>query len=271
MAKYVKETVVKSNGHKFALSMAASGRIDCRIDNGELFSVKDLQDGKVRFIKPHELAIKGELVKVDCLELDEKTFTEWKEAQELIYSNKTSGVVTFADAKKEALNFVDKWDRQVRSYKGKDKVRRKMCIHTFRIGNDTYTFVEREFPEQGVVINPDYAISEELPSVGGVPKQYGELMFWDYYFENEGWKRVRVLSNNELICLTVIQKYGYFVLPHKVDPWSELKAKNKTPKKEKVAKEKKSKEKKTAEKTSEEPVAEKPKKKGFSLFKKKEK
>lgn len=252
MDKYVKEVTVRDNGHKFFLYMATSGRIDCRIDNGDLFSVKDLEDGGVSFHKPQEITVKGEFVKIDSLKLDDALYAEWREALDLIISKKNEKqFLTFADAKKEGLHYVDRWDRKVRSYKGKDKVRHKMCIHTFRIGNDTYTFVERSFPDKGVIINPDYLISEDVPSVGGIPKQYGELLFWDYYFEGEGWKRVRVLSNNEQICLSVIQRYGYFALPHKVDS-----------RKDKMQKEKESAPKVKVEKKPKE-------KKGFSLFKKK--
>lgn len=262
MDKYIKEVTVRKNGHKYFLYMAATGRIDCRIDNGDVFSVKELSDGKIHFYKPQEITLKGEFIKIDSVELDEPTFKEWREALDLILSKKEEKqILTFADAKVEALHYVDRWDRKVRSYKGGDKKRHKMCIHTFRIGNDTYTFVERSFPDKGIIINPDYAIGEGL-SVGGVPKQYGELLFWDYYYEGEGWKRVRVLTNNEQICLSVVQKYGYFALPHKVDSRRDKLLKEKEG--GKTQKPKKEKKEKAV-------PAEKPKKKGFFSFGKKKK
>lgn len=261
MGKYIKEVTVRDKGHKFSLYLGTSGIVDCSIDNGAVFSAKELSDGKVVFFKPQEIAVKGELIKIDCLELDESLYGEWKSDLDLILSKKNEEqFLTFSDGKKEALLYVDRWDRKVRGYKDKDKVRRKMCIHTFRIGNDIYTFVERSFPDKGIVINPDYRISESVPDIGGVPKQYGELLFWDYFFEGEGWKRVRVLSNNEQICVSVIQKYGYFSSPHKVDCLRDKKksgvfvAKNTKPLKN--------------EKKSGDGSSAKPKKKGFFLSRK---
>lgn len=117
------------------------------------------------------------------------------------------------EGRKTAIKRVDEWKRSIRSYREKDKKGQKYCVHTFRIGNNKYRFVERQIAGKGVVINPDYKILDDMTRVGGVPKQYGELMFWDYYFEDKGWQRVRVLTYNEGICLDIIQHFGFFVFP----------------------------------------------------------
>ena len=218
MVDCVKELSVKKYGHRFTLYLTTSGRIDYRVDSGDLFTAKSLENGFLAFFKKQEVVVKGEILVLDGIELSETDYDELKSIQTSILKKQDErSILSFADVKKEALNLVDKWERKVRSYKGNDKVRRKMCIHSFRIGNDSYVFIERCLPEVGVIINPDYLIQEGLPTVGGRPKQYGELMFWDYLFEDKGWERVRVLSNNELICLSIVEQYGYFAIPHKVD------------------------------------------------------
>lgn len=218
MIDCVKELSVKKYGHRFTLFLMTSGRIDYRVDNGDLFTAKSLENGFLSFFNKQEIVVKGEIRVLDGLELDGVDYDELKSIQTSIFKKQEErSILSFADVKKEALHLVDKWERKVRSYKDKDKVKRKLCIHSFRIGNDAYVFVERCLPDVGVVINPDYLIQEGLPTVGGVPKQYGELMFWDFLFEDRGWERVRVLSNNELICLSIVEQYGYFAIPHKVD------------------------------------------------------
>ena len=57
-----------------------------------------------------------------------------------------------------------------------------------------------------------------------------------------------MLTNNEQICLSVVQKYGYFALPHKVDSRRDKKLKEaemggNAPKKEKPVKKEKTKKK----------------------------
>lgn len=123
-----------------------------------------------------------------------------------------------------AKKLVDSWKRSVRSYKDKEKKGQKYCVHNIRIGNNKYRFVERQIPGKGIVVNPDYKILDDMPRVGGVPRQYGELMFWDYLFDDKGWQRVRVLTYNERICLDIIRQYGYFAIPR--DKEKMLKGKN---------------------------------------------
>ena len=218
MVDCVKELSVKKYGHRFTLYLTTSGRIDYRVNDGDLYTAKSLENGFLSFINKQEIVVKGEIRLLDGLELDGVDYDELKSIQTAIFKKQEErSILSFADVKTEALNLVDKWERKVRGYKDKDNVKRKMCIHSFHIGNDSYVFVERCLPEVGVIINPDYLIQEGLPTVGGVPKQYGELMFWDYLFEDRGWDRVRVLSNNELICLSIVEQFGYFAIPHKVD------------------------------------------------------
>lgn len=210
----VKELSVKKHGHIFTVTVLDSGRIECCIDNGGSFSVKQLKDGAVYFINGQELVVRGELMEINSLVLDEVDFVELKEAQDAVLLKKQEESMRAAKElrkvdEKDVLSCVDEWKHKVCTYKDKNNVKQKYCVHSFRIGNNKYRFLERDIAGAGVIINPDYKVSDELPDVGGVPKQYGELMFWDYCFE-DGWRRVRALSYNELICLEVVRKYGYF-------------------------------------------------------------
>lgn len=208
MAKSViKEVSVRKDGHSFVFFVKDDGKIDYRIDNGKTSTAKELKDGKIYFIKKQELVIKGELTEIGELELSEDVFAELTDAVDAAFEAKSGLTI---NEQKEAFQRVDFWKKKVSYYKNKNNEKQPYCIHDFRIGNDKYRFLERKFSDVGIVINPDYKVSNEMPDVGGVPKQYGELMFWDYFFEDKGWQKIRTLTNNELICLDVIKKYGYF-------------------------------------------------------------
>lgn len=208
MAKnIVKEVSLRKDGHNYVFFVKDNGKLEYRIDNGKVFSAKELKDGKIFFVKKQELVIKGELEEISELELSEEVFAELKGAQDAVFEAENG---LSKEEQKETFLRVDSWDKKVCRYKDKNKVKQVYCVHDFRIGNDKYRFLERKIAGVGIVVNPDYKILPDLPDVGGIPKQYGELMFWDYYFEDKGWERVRVLTNNELICLDIIQKHGYF-------------------------------------------------------------
>ena len=208
MAKnIIKEVSVRKDGHSFTFLVRDDGKIDYHIDNGKVYTAKDLKDGKIYFTKKQELVVKGELVEIGKLDLNEEDFAELKKAQDSVFEAKNG---LSLEEHNDAFYRVDEWKKKVCYYKDKNNKKQVYCVHNFRIGNDKYRFLERKFPNIGVVINPDYKISNEMPDVGGVPKQYGELMFWDYFFEGEGWKKIRVLTNNELTCVDIIKKSGYF-------------------------------------------------------------
>lgn len=210
--KIVKELTIRKHGHIFDFSLLDNGRIEYQIDKGKVFTVKELSEGKVYFVKKQELAIKNELVEIDSIELNADDYTSLKEAYDDLMREKQLKSTKVSNSTDNSLSRVDFWKKKIYTGKNEKKEKYKYCVHDFRIGNDKYRFVERNIPDIGIVINPDYKISDDVPHIGGVPKQYGELMFWDYFFEDKGWQRIRTLSNNELICLDIIQKNGYFSL-----------------------------------------------------------
>lgn len=207
----IKEITARIYGHMFAFYVMDSGRVEYCIDNGKIFTAKKLQDGRVFFIKRQEIIVKDEILEIGSVELVSEDFAALKEAQEEVLEKKRVRNSEKLDGTaKGALGHIDSWKRKIRGYREKEKKGQKYCIHDFRIGNNKYRFIERQIPGTGIVINPDYRVVEDAPDVGGVPKKYGELMFWDYFFEDKGWQRVRPLTNNELICLEVIREHGYF-------------------------------------------------------------
>lgn len=112
--------------------------------------------------------------------------------------------------KKEVLKRVDKWSKKIKTVK-KDGEKQKYAVHTFSIGANQYKFFERQIPGIGIVVNPNYKITPEIPAAGGIPFKSGDLIFWKYHFgEERGWEVVRQLTNNEKTCLEVICQYGHF-------------------------------------------------------------
>lgn len=207
----IKEITARIHGHMFTFYVMDSGRVEYCIDGGKIFSVKRLKGGKVVFVKKQEIIVKDEIWEIGSVELSAEDFAALEKAQEEILEKKRVQNSDKLDGTaKGALGHVDSWKRKIRGYHEKEKKGQKYCIHDFRIGNNKYRFIERQISGAGIVINPDYRVTDDIPDVGGVPKQYGELLFWDYFFEGKGWQRVRPLTNNELICLEVIQEHGYF-------------------------------------------------------------
>ncbi len=208
----VNELTIRKYGQSFTFAVLDNGRVEYRIGNGKWFSVKSLENGKAVFVKKQEIVYKAELLTIDSLELDEEDFSTLYNEQRRILDEKEKKNVRHKPVSDDVLQKVDKWVRKVKVLK--DGKKTPVCIHDFSIGNDKYRFVERYIEGRGLIVNPDYLISEGLPTVGGIPKQYGELMFWDYLFDNQ-WKRVRTMTFNEQICYEIIKKYGYFAMKAK--------------------------------------------------------
>lgn len=214
-----KEIIVIKHGHAFKILVLRSGKVECSIDNGKPFAVKEINDGKLTFFKKQEIAVHGDLVEIDSLKLSDEDFAAVMEAKEAVTVKKQESPTPKKPAVKapklatgpsKNITGVDAWKHRICTYKDKNGVKQKYCEHSFRIGNNKYRFLERIVPDVGVIINPDYKVSDETPDVGGIPKQYGELIFWDYLFPDTGWQRTRPLTNNELICLDIIKKHGVF-------------------------------------------------------------
>lgn len=211
----MKEIAVNKYGHTFQFAVLPSGKVECSIDDGKRFPVKEVKVNKVLFSKKQEITLSGDLAKIDSLTLEDGDFSALMEAI-LSSREKKKGPKPSKPLKKTkkrvavSVTGVDGWKKKLSTFKDKNGQKVKCGVHVFRIGNNKYQFIERNIPGVGIVINPDYKISDAVPDIGGLPKQYGELMFWDYFFEGEDWKRIRELTNNELICLDIIQKHGFF-------------------------------------------------------------
>ena len=229
MAKLI-EITVKEYGQPFTFAVIDSGRVEYRIGNGKWFTAKSLENGKVFFIKKQEIIYKSELLVIDSLELNEEDFAKLYKEQKRILDEKAKKSVRRKPVLDDALQKVDKWNRKVQQIKDNNDTKTTVCVHDFRIGNDKYRFVERFVEGKGLIVNPDYFIAEGLPNVGGVPKQYGELMFWDYHFPDTGWQRVRTMTFNEQICLEIIKKYGYFAMKDNQEAVQDFKEYTKKPK-----------------------------------------
>ena len=108
---------------------------------------------------------------------------------------------------------VDRWKKRIRHYRKEHKGEKiPYAIHDFTIGAQTYRFYERRIDSlvswDGIVINPAYKVDKQLPGMGAVPIQRGELTFWLYHTNEQGWGIVRELTLNEMICIEIIHSYG---------------------------------------------------------------
>lgn len=115
--------------------------------------------------------------------------------------------------KGDIVKRVDRWKKRIRHYRKEHKGEKiPYAIHDFTIGAQTYRFYERRIDSlvswDGIVINPAYKVDKQLPGMGAVPIQRGELTFWLYHTNEQGWGIVRELTLNEMICIEIIHSYG---------------------------------------------------------------
>lgn len=209
----VAECVVRKNSHDFSVCVTDKGNVVYRVDGGEERHAK-LKDGKLCFISVQEVVVRGELQEWREMELPEEEFAVLKDAQErvlaAIVEEKTMERLARED-KSTILKRVDRWKKRIRHYR-KNKTRLSYAIHDFTIGAQSYRFYERRMDSpvswDGIVINPAYKVNRTLPGTGAVPVQKGELTFWYYHDEEQGWYNVRELTLNEMICIEIIHSYG---------------------------------------------------------------
>ena len=148
------------------------------------------------------------------MELPDGDFALLQDAQERVLAaiaeEKTMERLKRED-KSTILKRVDRWKKRVRYYK-RDKKRYSYAIHDFTIGAQSYRFFERRMDTpmswDGIIINPAYRVARIMPGMGAVPVQKGELTFWFYHDEEQGWFNVRELTLNEMICTEIIHSYG---------------------------------------------------------------
>lgn len=209
----VAETVVRRHTHDFTICVSDNGAVTYSLDGGEERHA-NLKDGKLCFIGVQEVVVRGELQEWREMELPDWDYSVLQDAQErvivAIAEEKTLERLKRED-KSTILKRVDRWKKRVRYYK-RDKKRYTYAIHDFTIGAQSYRFYERRMDTPmslgGIIINPAYRVARTMPGVGAVPVQKGELTFWFYHYEEQGWLNVRELTLNEMICTEIIRSYG---------------------------------------------------------------
>jgi len=212
----IAETTVRKNAHNFSIFVTDKGALTFQIDGGEEKHARALKDGRLLFIGTQEVVVNGEIQEWKDMELPETDFTLLAEAQERVKAALDEGQ-TMERLKREdkgdMLKRIDKWKKRVRHYR-KDRSGKKIpyAIHDFAIGAQTYRFYERRMDSpvawDGIIINPAYKVARGLDGTGAVLVQKGELTFWYYHDDTQGWFNVRELTLNEMICAGIIHSYG---------------------------------------------------------------
>lgn len=213
----IAEVNVRANAHNFLIAVDDKGAVTFKMDDEEVKHAKGLQDGKLCFIGVHEVVVKGEIQDWKEMILPKEEYAILEDAQKRVLAA-AQEAQDMARLKREdrsdLLKRVDKWKKRVRHYKpDKEKKERiPYAIHDFTIGAQTYRFYERRLDSpvswDGVVINPAYKVDKRLPGIGAVPIQRGELTFWLYHMDEQGWGIVRELTLNEMICVEIIHSHG---------------------------------------------------------------
>lgn len=211
----IAETTVRKNSHNFKINVTDKGALTFQMDGGEEKHAKALKDGKLYFIGTQEVIIKGEIMEWNEMELPKEVFSLLVDAQEQIKTaldkEKTMEHLK-RENKGDMLKRVDKWKKRIRYHKERKGKKFAYAIHDFTIGAQNYRFYERRIDNRmawdGIIINPVYKVDRALDGIGAVPVQKGELTFWYYYDDTQGWFNVRELTVNEMICIGIIHSCG---------------------------------------------------------------
>ena len=210
------ETNIRKNAHNFKVMVTDKGALVYAMDDNEPKHARTLKDGKLYFIGIQEVVVRGELQEWESMELPKEDYKMLVEAQTQV-KKAMDEEQTMARLKREdksdIVRRVDKWKKRIRHYRKERKGERiPYAIHDFTIGAQSYRFYERRLDSSvswdGIVINPAYKVDKRLPGTGAVPIQRGELTFWLYHMEEQGWGIVRELTLNEMICVEIIHSYG---------------------------------------------------------------
>ena len=108
--------------------------------------------------------------------------------------------------REELVSKVDEWiirERQISDDGGKTKI----YTHHFSIGGESLDYTERNMFDVGVVINPTYNVAPGVS--GGIAIMKDGTLEWNTVGDT-GWYPVRPLTDNEMVCYTIIAKYGKF-------------------------------------------------------------
>lgn len=210
------ETNIRKNAHNFKVMVTDKGALVYAVDDNEPKHARALKDGKLYFIGIQEVVVRGELQEWESMELPKEDYKMLAEAQAQV-KRAMDEEQTMARLKREdksdIVKRVDKWKKRIRHYRKERKGEKiPYAVHDFTIGAQSYRFYERRLDSSvswdGIVINPAYKVDRRLPGTGAVPIQRGELTFWLYHMEEQGWGIVRELTLNEMICVEIIHSYG---------------------------------------------------------------
>lgn len=106
--------------------------------------------------------------------------------------------------KTELLSQVDSWDISEKTISDEGG-NTKMYTHTFRIGGETLTYTERNIFDFGHVINPAYSVADGITGVVLINRD--NTLYW---VGGDNWDSIRELTPAEVVCVTIITKYGKF-------------------------------------------------------------
>lgn len=210
------ETNIRKNAHNFKVMVTDKGALVYAMDDNEPKHARALKDGKLYFIGIQEVVVRGELQEWESMELPKEDYEMLVEAQaqvERAMDEEQTMARLKREDKSDIVKRVDKWKKRIRHYRKERKGEKiPYAIHDFTIGAQSYRFYERRLDSpvswDGIVINPTYKVDRRLPGTGAVPIQRGELTFWLYHMEEQGWGIVRELTLNEMICVEIIHSYG---------------------------------------------------------------
>lgn len=222
MSKVIRQLSFNKRGHMFDIFVLDNGKMEGAIDASEKkFAIKELKNDTVYFVKKQPIVVDKKLIELDGLKLTTEEVDNIQAAVDSVKERKAKKSVfgkglrktpkISKDSKKQmAFNGVESWTQKIEKKKC-DVGFEEYCVHNFKIGNNKYRMVERNLPGIGIIVNPDYKISDDMPHVGGLARRSGDLVFWDYYFPETGWKQIRELTKNETICFEIIMEQGCFV------------------------------------------------------------
>lgn len=221
MAKVIQQFSFNKRGHMFDIFVLDSGKLEGAIDaSAKKFAIKELKNDTVYFAKKQPIVVDNRLVELDGLKLTEEEIVSIQEAVESVRERRAKKAIFSRGLRKTpkismnskeqmAFKGVESWTQKIEKKKC-DVGFEEYCVHNFKIGNNRYRMVERNLPNVGIVVNPDYKISEDMPFLGGLARKSGDLIFWYYHFPETGWQQIRELTKNEAICYEIIMAQGCF-------------------------------------------------------------
>lgn len=109
--------------------------------------------------------------------------------------------------KKTILAKVDDWSVKVSEIHDEGG-KTKEYTHSFQINGESLSYTERNIFDVGVVINPCYSVHPDMEP-GGIAIKKDGILQW-HVWDQSGWHPVRPLTKEEVICYTIITKFGKF-------------------------------------------------------------